>query len=51
MDNNKILVFIVHFSEAVVPYCETAFKSDRQGLISLCLQNTDDKLRVDSDHS
>lgn len=51
MDNNEILVFLVYFSEAVVPNSETVFKSDRQGLISLRLQNTDEELRVDSDHS
>lgn len=37
MNNNEILVFIVYFSEAVVPNCETVFKSHRQGLISLSL--------------
>lgn len=43
MDNNEILVFIVYFSDAVVPNCEIVFKSDRQGLISPSLQNTDEE--------
>lgn len=39
MNNNKILVLIVYFSEAVVPNCEIAFISARQGLISMCTEH------------